>query len=163
MRTVEDTQSGAPSRFDTVAVADAMHVGVITCPEATTLRTVAQMMAAYRVHAVVVFDEDAEPEDGALWGVVSDLDLVAGLSAGEIDERTAGRAAATPLVTVSADEPLERAAQLMVEHGTAHLVVLDPGSRLPVGVLSTLDLARVASGWEDPQIVESRRIPEEAR
>ena len=36
----------------------------------------------------------------------------------------------------------------MVEHRTAHLVVMDPGTGIPVGVLSTLDLARFAADWE---------------
>lgn len=40
-----------------------------------------------------------------------------------------------------------RAAQLMVEHGVAHLIVLDAASGHPIGVISTLDVAAVyASG-----------------
>jgi CBS domain-containing protein len=134
--------------FDRVTVAEAMHPGVITCPHDTPLRAVARMMSAYRVHCVVVFDEREEPSSGQLWGIVSDLDLAAGLSEGAIDERAAGEIAASPIVTVSATETLSRAAQLMAEHGTAHLVVVDPRSALPTGVLSTLDLARFAAQWE---------------
>jgi CBS domain-containing protein len=130
-------------------VAEAMHPGVITCPHGATLRTVARMMAAYRVHCVVVFDERDEAADGQpFWGVVSDLDLAGGLSEGALDERTAGEIAASPVVTVSSGETLDRAAQLMTEHGTAHLVVVESGSGLPVGVLSTLDLARFAADWD---------------
>lgn len=140
--------AGGPSDFDRVTVAEAMHPGVITCPHGTSLRAVARMMSAYRVHCVVVFDEREEPGSGRLWGIVSDLDLAAGLSEGAIDERAAGEVAASPVVTVSAGETLDRAAQLMAEHGTAHLVVDDPGTGLPVGVLSTLDLARFAAQWE---------------
>ena len=129
-------------------VADAMHPGVISCPHGSPLRAVARMMAAYSVHCVVVFDETDEASTGQLWGIVSDLDLAAGLSEGSVDERTAGEIAATPVVTVSADETLARAGQLMVEHGSAHLVVVDPASGLPAGVVSTLDLARFAARWE---------------
>jgi CBS domain-containing protein len=43
---------------------------------------------------------------------------------------------------VSPRESLLRAAQLMTEHATAHLIVVDPESGRPVGVLSTLDVAR---------------------
>jgi len=39
-------------------------------------------------------------------------------------------------------EPLARAAQLMAEHGSSHLVVVAAGRRRPVGVISTLDVAR---------------------
>jgi len=135
--------------LERATVAEAMHPGVISCPHGAPLRVVARMMAAYRVHCVVVFDERNEAGGTSLWGVVSDLDLAAGLSEGALDERCAGEIAASPIVTVPSTETLDRAAQLMTEHGSAHLVVVDPESRLPVGVFSTLDLARVAAAeWD---------------
>ena len=42
---------------------------------------------------------------------------------------------------VTPTETLERAAQLMTEHATSHLVVVDVGLLRPVGVISTLDIA----------------------
>jgi CBS domain-containing protein len=143
------TRTGArPGDLEGARVGAAMHPGVITCPYSASLRAVARMMSAYKVHCVVVFDERDESEPGAFWGIVSDLDLVAGMREGAIDERCAGEIAATPVVTVAADETLARAAQLMVEHGAAHLVVVDASSGLPAGVLSTLDLASFAALWE---------------
>ena len=139
-----DIEQGTSSDFEHATVADAMHSGVITCPRDAPLREVARMMAAHRVHCVVVFDERAEPEPGSVWGIVSDLDLAAGLSDGVLDERAAGEIAASPVVTVAASETLSRAAQLMAENSSAHLVAVDSESGLPVGVLSTLDLARLA-------------------
>jgi CBS domain-containing protein len=44
------------------------------------------------------------------------------------------------VVTVEAREPLERAAQLMVEHQLSHLLVLSAKAQ-PIGVVSTLDVA----------------------
>jgi CBS domain-containing protein len=140
------TEQEIPDDFERATVADAMHPGVITCPHDAPLREVARTMAAKAVHCVVVFDERNESEPRSLWGVVSDLDLAAGLSEGAFDERTSGEIAASPVVTVSAGETLSRAAQLMAEHSSAHLVVVDSASGLPVGVLSTLDLARFAGG-----------------
>jgi CBS domain-containing protein len=49
-------------------------------------------------------------------------------------------------VLVHRGETLERAAQLMTEHGSAHLVVDDPETGRPVGVLSTLDIAAALTG-----------------
>jgi CBS domain-containing protein len=46
---------------------------------------------------------------------------------------------------VAPADPLDRAAQLMLEHGTDHLVVADPIDLRPVGVLSTLDVAAALS------------------
>jgi CBS domain-containing protein len=104
-------------------------------------------MARHQIHCVVVFDygEEAD-EDRALAGIVSDRDLAEIVAAEELDARTAGDTAATPLLTVDADDDLRRAAQLLAEHGASHLVVVDRASRRPVGMLSTLDLARAVAG-----------------
>jgi CBS domain-containing protein len=128
-----------------VRVADAMTTGVISCPPDTPLRAVAELMALRRVHAVYVFDYGSEDDETAeLWGLVSDLDLVAAAQ-GDIDSRTARDTSVTPLVTVRSDDSLDRAVQLMSEYGVSHLAVLERLSRRPVGVLSTLDVARVVA------------------
>jgi CBS domain-containing protein len=119
----------------TGTVGEAMTAGVITCLPETPLWTVARMMSTYRVHAIVVFGHD---EDLAPWGVVSDMDLVGALGG----RATAGSIAATPVVTTTPDETLLRATQLMREHATAHLLVLATDTRLPIGVISSLDIAR---------------------
>jgi CBS domain-containing protein len=135
--------SHTPITLTTATVADAMTVGVINCTPDTPLSEVARMMARYRVHSVFVYEyEDDHDGPVELWGLVSDLDVVAGAWAG-VDERTAGDSAVAPLVTVESDDRLEHAAQLMAEHGVSHLAVIDDGSGRPVGVLSSLDIARV--------------------
>ena len=126
-------------------VGDAMTTGVISCPPETPLRDVAHLMALGRVHAVYVFDYGNEDDETVeLWGLVSDLDLVAAAQ-GDIDSRTARDTSVTPLVSVHADDLLDRAAQLMSEYGVSHLAVLDSETGRPVGVLSTLDVARVVA------------------
>lgn len=133
--------------YDAAHVHDAMRVGVFTCPPETPLKDVARMMASYHVHCVVVTSSDAEGESEQPWGVVSDLDLV---HAGGTDamDRTAGGAAATELVTVTADDTLAHAAELMAGHQVSHLVVVEPVGGRPVGVLSTLDIAGVIAWGE---------------
>lgn len=133
------TTNTIPHRIASVRVADRMHLGVITCDRDTPLADVAATMTRERVHCVVV--ERRSGEAGEPWGVVSDLDLVAAATVRDLDEQTAGGSAATPVVLVAPGETLERAAQLMTEHGTSHLVVVEPDSQRPVGVLSTLDVA----------------------
>lgn len=123
-----------------VTVGAVMHPGVITCSLDTPLREVAETMAAERVHSIVACDAE-----DALWGIVSDLDLVAVASARDIDIRTAGGMAATPVVLVTPDDSVEHAAQLMTENAISHLVVVEPGGGRPVGVLSTLDVARAVA------------------
>lgn len=114
-----------------------MHTGILSCTSDAPLAQVASIMAEHRVHAVAITERD----DTRPIGVVSDIDLVAAV-ASEAD-LTALQAAATEPLSVSAGESLHRAAQLIAEHGVAHLVVLDPASGYPVGVLSTLDIAAV--------------------
>jgi CBS domain-containing protein len=134
----------------TIRVADAMTTGVISCPPDTPLRAVAHLMVLRRVHAIYVFDYGNEDDETVeLWGLVSDLDLVAAAQ-GDIDRRTARDTSVTPLVTVRTDDLLERAAQLMAEYGITHLAVLDSVSKRPVGVLSTLDVARVLADDAEP-------------
>jgi CBS domain-containing protein len=124
-------------------VADAMTSGLISCPPETELRKVARIMTRERVHAIYVFDYGLEDDETVeLWGLVSDLDLVAA-ARGDIDTLAARDAAVTPLVTVRTDDSLDRAAQLLAENGVSHLAVVDPFSKRPVGVLSTFDVARV--------------------
>jgi CBS domain-containing protein len=126
-------------------VADAMTNGVISCSPETPLRIVARMMTVHRVHAVYVIDYGNEDDETVeLWGIVSDLDIVAA-AVDYLDARTAGESSVTPLVVVHSDDPLEHAAALMAENAVSHLAVLDPLTGRPVGVLSTLDIARVVS------------------
>jgi CBS domain-containing protein len=126
---------------DRMTVADAMHRGVVTCDVETPLSKVAQMMVGHRIHCVVV--NSRTEQDLPPWGVVSDLDLAAAIAQDEAAGTTAGEIAATPAVTVGVRETLARAVQLMTEHAVTHLVVVDPRSTRPIGVLSTLDVARV--------------------
>ena len=134
-----------PVPFGEASVADAMSHGVIHCAPETPLRSVARMMATYGVHAIYVFNYgDEDDESVELWGLVSDLDIAAA-ACGGLDGKTARESAVAPLHTVMSDEPLGVAAELMSLKGTAHLAVLDPASRRPVGVVSTLDVARAVA------------------
>lgn len=127
--------------YETLPIAAAMHAGVVTCRPETPLRNVAQMMAGHRIHSVVVWSDAREAdEEGTLWGVVSDLDIAGAVVRGEPGV-TARTVASAPVVTIDSAETIRHGAELMVEHGVAHLVVVKRGR--PVGVLSTLDLAGV--------------------
>lgn len=133
-----NTEARQPS-IRTLLVADAMHRGVIACEREAPLSEVAATMARELVHCVVV--ESGSGEAGPPWGIVSDTDLIAAALVRDLEDQSAGGSAGTPVVAVVPDETLERAAQLMTEHNTAHLIVIDPEHQRPLGVLSTLDIA----------------------
>jgi CBS domain-containing protein len=129
--------------LDRALVADHMHVGVLVCAPESSLVDVAGMMAEHRVHSVVVLG-DGEGVDG--WSVVSDLDVAEQVAAGSLEGRTAASCAASPTIVVHPGDSLTRAAQLMAENGVAHLVVSKAHPERPLGIFSTLDLARAIVG-----------------
>lgn len=124
------------SRLDHVRVHDVMHTGVLTTDPTTSLRVVARLMSEQRVHAVAVADPDHARRP---FGIVSALDVVAAAAAGA--DETAGEAASTEVVTVQSSDSLDHAANVMLEHRLSHLIVVDPASGHPCGVLSALDIA----------------------
>ena len=137
----------------TLRVADAMRWGLVSCPADASLREVAALMSDKRVHCVVVIDESSDVR--ALWGVVSDLDLVAAATVRSLDDQKAAGTAMRPAVTIAPGALLEEATKRMTRHGVSHLVVVDPAEKYPLGVLSTLDLAAVfAAEWSPPSEID---------
>jgi CBS domain-containing protein len=133
--------SGRPPALEHALVEDVMHRGIIGCSPDTDLTTVARTMAANHVHAVVVGGSERTPQgnEELVWGLITALDLVGAAFPGP-SAPDAGALASTEIVTVDAAEPLLLAAQLMVEHQLSHLLVVSGAE--PVGVVSTLDIAR---------------------
>jgi len=133
--------------IEELRVIDVMHPGMISCPPETPLRTVARMMANYRVHAIVVHAH-SDDRGGEHWGVVSDVDLMRTAQEANLDDVTADQIAASPVLVVSTVEPLGQVIQLMVEHEATHVIAIERHSGRPLGVVSTLDVARALAGLE---------------
>jgi len=133
--------------FEHATVADAMRAGIISCQADTSLRAIAELMASYHVHAVVVelraVESGAAAEQG--WGIVSDVELARAAARGEL-QATAGELAGSRAAFIGPAEPLKRAAELMVAQRVSHLIVSTAPTARPVGIISTLDLA-VALAW----------------
>jgi CBS domain-containing protein len=110
-----------------------MRLGLVRCPPDASLRTVARMLAGYAVHAVAVMDGDE-------WSIITARD-VARAAWRDPDTTCAGELHAGPAVTVEPDMPLPGAAEVMSRRRVTHLLVVDPETRLPLAVLSTLDVA----------------------
>ena len=142
----------APHDLERMSVADVMHRGVVTCARQTSLVTVAHLMATQRIHCVAVVAVMPNG-DLKLCGVVSDRDVLAAAVAGDLSEDTAAGCAATEVVAVTPEDRLVRAAELMDEYGLTHLVVVESGTTIPIGVLSTLDIAAVVGrAWPEPKV-----------
>jgi CBS domain-containing protein len=139
-RQANAVSNGSAPRLDDVRVRDALGLPLITCPPDTPMNAVADLMATNHVDTVVVDGiGGVEP-----WGVVTDRSLLR--VAREAATRVAGSCVTGRLLAIDPDEPLEVAIQVMRSHGVSHLMVIDPERKVPLGVLSTLDIARVVAG-----------------
>lgn len=139
----EEPATGAPP-----SVREVMHTGVIEVPAQATIGEIAARMTERHIHCVVVSGLAAGPDSLAEvgWGIVSDIDLMRAIAT-EREGASAGTIAATDAPVIGPDESVIRAAQLMAEHETAHLLVAADGDDYPLGIVSTLDVAAaVATG-----------------
>ena len=130
--------------LDSAHVEDVMHPGVFTCFFETPLTTVARIMATHHVHCVVGLGDPTD-DDTRIWGLVTDRDIVAA-AATDYVHRTAGTSTASEAATIDPHATLRRAAEVMTDRGLSHLLVVEPGSDQPIGVISTLDIAGVVGG-----------------
>ena len=120
-------------------VEDVMRAGVVTCAPQTDLVSVARIMAANHIHAIVVTGIEQIPGgERRTWGLLTALDLVSSTLPG-YEGADAGDLASTEILTIEVGESLDHAARLMVEHQLTHLMVVTGGE--PVGIVSTLDVA----------------------
>ena len=134
------------SLSSTVTVGAVMHRGVISCPSQMPMGGVAALMAEHGVHCVVV--DGVKVASGSherlARDFVTDVDLMRATGSGRLDAE-AGKATANQIVTVSPDESIERAAQIMSEQRCSHLVVVSADGVEALGVISSLDVARAVS------------------
>jgi CBS domain-containing protein len=128
-------------------VRDAMQLGLFHCEPDDDAAAIARTMAEQSIHSVVVAGIVRRDHAGErlAWGIVSDFDLTRALRP-DAEDATAAEVAGTEIVTVLPHESLEQAVQLMDEHETSHLIVVSPDTGRPVGMLSTLDVARAVDG-----------------
>ncbi len=126
-------------------VADAMHPGIISCEPDLSVAEVARVMATQHVHCLAVIGVSHEDPACPVWGLISDLDLLrAAVEDG--GPATARELAREPLVSVDSRTPLRQAAMVMLRQGASHVIVIEPKTERPIGILSTLDVAGVL-GW----------------
>jgi CBS domain-containing protein len=120
--------------FSTTRVGAVMHSGVITCSPDCSGLVVARVLAAHRIHSVVVISPGARPK------IVTDAEIASALFAGTLATSSATEIA-KPAVILARDDTLSHATRCMHEHETTHAVVVDgPGLQRAVGVLSVLDI-----------------------
>lgn len=135
--------AASASNLRSAMIRDVMRGPVITCAPDVPIDQVALRMSEYRVHSVAVTGV------GSGWGAASHfnwrlidaLDVVRAAHRGALGEPTGSMSTTSP-PAVNESDSLARAALLMAENETSHVVVIG-ASHLPVGMVSTLDVASV--------------------
>jgi CBS domain-containing protein len=129
--------------WSSIPVEQVMRRHVLTCHTDATMRELALIMVTHSVHAVVVVDDDGDSDgEPSVAGIVTALELA--LAAVEGATPTAGELANPHAPTVTVGSTLEEAARAILRTGGAHVIVTDERGA-PMGMLSTLDLARVTA------------------
>jgi CBS domain-containing protein len=105
----------------------------------------ARLLDAHRIHGLPVVDSE-----GALVGVVSQTDMLRARSTQDLWARWPGlhvrHLMSSPALTIAADADVEDAVRLMEIQHVHRLVVLEPGGRVPLGIISTSDLVHAMLG-----------------
>ncbi|WP_338895368.1 CBS domain-containing protein [Streptomyces sp. TG1A-60] len=120
----------------TQRVSDVMTSAPVTVEPQTSVTAVARMMRDEGIGAVLV------TEGERLRGLVSDRDLVvrAVAEGGDPNRTTVANACSDDLVTVTPEDDVGRAVEVMREHAVRRVPVVDEGQHA-VGIVSIGDLA----------------------
>ncbi|KOU61814.1 oxidoreductase [Streptomyces sp. MMG1533] len=116
-------------------VSDIMTSAPVTVEPQTSVTAVARIMRDQDLGAVIVTDGDD------LRGLVTDRDLVVRSLAegGDPEQTTVAGACSDDLVTLTPEDDLDHAVELMREHAVRRLPVVEGGR--PVGIVALADLA----------------------
>ena len=132
-----------------------MH-GIVQVEANNRARDAARLMAEKGVGCLLV------TLDGKSEGIITERDLVIKVLAGSVDSTKVlvSELMSTPLFTVSSDQTLKEAAELMVERGVEQLAVVDGGNL--VGIITTGDLSKALGemvGWGESFLSAASKIP----
>jgi CBS domain-containing protein len=130
------------------SINEVMTRDVSACEPNATVAEAAKVMAHEDVGPVPIV------EDGRLIGIVTDRDIVVRVVAEGRDPNatTVNEIASTELVTVSPDDDLDEALNLLAEHQVRRLPVVE-GDRL-VGIVAQADIARLGKDKKTGEVVE---------
>jgi CBS domain-containing protein len=124
-------------------VKDVMNKNVVVAKPIVTLREAARVMGEMNMGSLVIM------EDEKVVGIVTSTDILKAIGEGkDPDKITIGEIATKNVITIQADEPLEKAVDIMVKNKIKKLPVM-MNEKL-VGIITVSDIAIV-----EPKIVAS--------
>ena len=129
--------------MDDVFVGRIMSSPVTTVAADANAKAVAKRMIDENISSVVVVDANGE-----LSGILTSTDFVEIVAkGGDTTGLDVSEFMTTDLVTVTANDPVEAAASVMLDHSVHHLPVVDETEGV-VGMLTTTDMTAYVSGIE---------------
>ena len=129
--------------MDDVFVGRIMSSPVTTVTADANAKAVAKRMLEEDISSVVVVDGD-----GMLSGILTSTDFVEiAAEGGDTTGLGVSEFMTTDLISVAANDPVEAAASLMLDHSVHHLPVVDETEGV-VGMLTTTDMTAYVSGIE---------------
>src|SRR5207245_1426095 len=96
----------------------------------------------HHVHSIVV---EGPGDERPVCGIVSDFDVLSAGMRGDGPD-TAAELARQPIIELETGAPLREAAELMLSKLVSHVIAIDPDTKRPVAIISTLDIAGIL-GW----------------
>jgi CBS domain-containing protein len=131
--------------MDDIFVARLMSDDVRTVGPDTLVEDAAHLMLEHDIGSVVVVDDD-----NALQGILTSTDFVEIVREQKPKDQTPVSAyMSTDVVTTTAQEPIQAAADRMLREGFHHLPVVDETEGV-IGMLSTTDLTAYVSRVQSP-------------
>ncbi|WP_435161474.1 CBS domain-containing protein [Halorubrum sp. SY-15] len=127
--------------IDDIFVARLMSTDLHTVTPDTLVEAAAATLLDNEISSVLVVESDR------LLGILTSTDFVEIVARSQPKaETTVERYMTTDPVTATAQDPVSAVAATMIERGIHHVPVVDDG--LPIGIITTSDLAAYVSGTE---------------
>ena len=127
--------------IDDIFVARLMSTDLHTVTPDTLVEAAAATLLDNEISSVLVVESDR------LLGILTSTDFVEIVARSQPKaETTVERYMTTDPVTTTAQDPVSAVAATMIERGIHHVPVVDDG--LPIGIITTSDLAAYVSGTE---------------
>jgi len=130
--------------MDNTFVKDVMSKTTITVSKSTSLQDAAHKMNSSNIGCVIVVD-DSNPV-----GIVTERDFVTIASEGRPLFTEIFEVMSSPLITISPEETIWEASEIMKEKGIHKLPVKD--NEQIVGMLTTSDIVKISSVGSDSQM-----------
>jgi CBS domain-containing protein len=131
--------------MDDIFVGRLMTSGVVTVDPETHIERAAELLLEERIGSLVVTDEDDQPV-----GILTNTDFVRVVANGDPGDDTTVRGhMSREVVTVTAQDDIQTAADRLITYRIHHLPVVDDTEGV-IGVLSTADLTAYLSDTRAP-------------